>query len=143
MPFRPLRLVLAYDDARGHCTPLVHRFRVLLEDRAFVVHVHRIGEPLPDMEGVAGLVLGIPVTGVRGVGPGAEVERFVRELPRLGELRVALFAVYELRVGGALDRLKNLVYARGAQVVTEHAAWRLRLEEAIEVLPTECMVRIR
>lgn len=104
---------------------------------------HRIGASLPSMDGIDGLVLGIPVTGLRGAGPSAAVERFVRELPHSGELRVALFAVYEARLGGALDRLKNLVFARGGHIVVEHAAWRLRLDEAIEVLPAECMVRIR
>lgn len=147
MTFRPLRLLIAYDDARGLCGRVVPRLKTLLEDRAFGVDAITIGDapPQPDLSAYSGLVLGTPALGLglRGVGPSPRVTRFVESLGGLEEIKVAIFCVYELRPGYTLRNTRQLVLDNGGQVVAAQPYWALRPAQDEHVLPAECMVRIR
>lgn len=146
MPFKPLRLLVLYDDRRGHCGRVVPRMKEMLEHRAFIVDTHRIQDGATDIEGYNGLVIGSPVMGlgIKGAGPTRELVEYVDEyLDDLDEFKVAVFCVYELRPGITLDRMKGLILSKGAEFVAAHAysLWRPRRGE--HIIPAECMVRIR
>lgn len=145
MPFKPIRLLIAHDPAGGRCGLVVPRMKELLELRAFEVDVHEIGSGEVDLEPYAGLIIGTPVTGLalRNVQPTQKVADFISNAEGLDEKKVALFCVYDVRPGDIFDRMKNLVYEKGAEYVAEHAYWRLRPTEEDYVIPAECMIRIR
>ena len=145
MPFRPLRLLVLYDDARGHCVRVVPAMKTLLEQRGFVVDTHRVADGPIDVSPYRGLVIGTPVfgAGVRGVGPTDALTAFVEALPDLDDKKVALFCVYELRPGTTFDRMKALIYDKGGDVVVTWGYWLLRPDRGAHILPAECMVRIR
>ncbi|MBN1336767.1 MAG: hypothetical protein JXB39_12485 [Deltaproteobacteria bacterium] len=145
MPFRPLRLCIVYDGARGLCDRVVPRMRVMLEHRAFLVDTHEVGQGGIDLDACQGLVLGSPATGlaIRGAGPSARLRTWVEAVPSLERVRVALFCVYDTRPGATLDRMETLVRSRGAEVVARQAYWALAPRRDDHVLPAECMVRIR
>ena len=117
----------------------------LLENRAFVVDVHRIQDGPVDIRPYRGLVIGTPVfgLGIKGVGPTAELTTFLQALQDLDEKKVALFCVYELRPGTTFDRLKGLVLELGAEPITAHGYSLLRPPQDEHVIPAECMIRIR
>lgn len=148
MPFQPLRILIAYDDARGLCGRVVPRMKQLLEDRAFEVDLLEIperAEPV-DLYGYAGLVLGTPAFGLgwRGVGPSERVQRWVAaQAEELGEVKVAIFCVAELRPGWTLRNTRQLVRDSGGEVICTQAYSALRPAYEEHVLPAECMVRIR
>lgn len=145
MPFKPIRLLIAYDPAGGRCGAVVPRMKELLEERAFEVDVHEIGSGDVDLEPYKGVVLGTPVSGlaVRSTGPTQKVVDWINTTEGLDEKKVALFCVYDVRPGDIFDKLKNVVFERGAEVVVEYPYWRLRPEDGEDQLPAECMVRIR
>jgi hypothetical protein len=145
MPFRPLRLCIVYDGARGLCGRVVPRMREMLEHRAFLVDAHEVGRGRLDPAPYRGLVLGTPVTGLalRGAGPSAALRAWIRDLPSLAGLPVALFCVFEVRPGDTLDRMNALVREKDAEVVARQAIWVLAPRRDDHVLPAECMVRIR
>lgn len=145
MPFKPLRLLIAYDNDGGRCGLVVPRMKELLEARAFAVEVHEIGSGEVDLEDYNGVILGTPVTGlaIRNTGPTAKVVDFINATEGLDEKKVALFCVYDVRPGDVFDRMKNLLYERGAEYVAEWPYWRARPADGESMLPAECMVRIR
>lgn len=145
MPFTPLRLLIAYDAAGNRCGRVVSRMKVLLEERAFEVDTFEIGGEPPDLSGYQGVVIGTPVRGfaVSDAGPTAKVAHFIEQTEELDEKKVALFCVYDIRPGNIFDRMKNLLNARGIDVVTEYPYWRLQPRDGEDGLPAECMVRIR
>jgi hypothetical protein len=145
MPFEPLHVCIVYDGARGHCGRVVPRMKEMLEHRAFIVDTHEVGDGPLDIEPYAGLVFGTPVTGlgVRGQGPSRRLREFIEAMPDLDEHKVAIFCVYELRPGNTFDRMKNLIFEKGAQFVAEHAFWIGRPHHGDHIIPAECMVRIR
>jgi hypothetical protein len=145
MPFVPLRLCIVYDNARGHCGRVVPRMKTMLENRAFLVDTHEIGQGLLEVGRYRGLIFGTPVTGlgIRGEGPSRALRAFIEGLPSLDEHQVAIFCVYETRSGNTFDRMKNLLFDKGAHFVAEQAFWALRPLENDHVIPAECMVRIR
>ncbi len=145
MPFEPLRICIVYDNARGHCGRVVTRMKEMLEHRAFLVDTHEVGDGPLDIGPYQGLVFGTPVTGlgVRGQGPSRRLRSFIEQLPDLDEHRVAIFCVYELHPGNTFDRMKNLLFEKGAQFVAEHAFWILAPHRGDHIIPAECMVRIR
>jgi hypothetical protein len=146
VPFRPLRLLLLFDDARGFCGRVVPRMKSLLEQRAFLVDDHEVGNgPLPELEQYAGIVVGSPVfgLGIRGVGPTERLARAVGSIPSLEDHAVALFCVHAVRPGTTLDRMRAMVHEKGARVVAAQGYALARPGYGDHVLPTECMVRIR
>ena len=147
MPFKPLKLLIAYDDARGHCGRVVPRMKQLLEDRAFEVQTHVIGDQPEqvDLYEVDGLVLGTPSFGVglRGAGPTERVKRWVEAQGGLEEVKVATFSVYEIRAGNSLRNIRQLVRDQQGEHIAGFAYWLARPEHDEHVLPAECMVRIR
>ncbi len=145
MPFKPLRLLIAYDNAGKRCGGVVARMKELLEERAFLVDTFELGSNTPDLDDYQGVVIGTPVRGlaVRDAGPSAAVAQFIENAPGLDEKKVAIFCVYDVRPGAVFDRMKNLLNARGAEVVTEYPYWRLQPRDGEDGLPAECMVRIR
>jgi menaquinone-dependent protoporphyrinogen IX oxidase len=145
VPFKPVRLLIAYDNEGGRCGLVVPRMKQLLEERAFEVDVFEIGSGEADLEPYKGVVLGTPVTGlaIRNTGPTAKVVDFITSVEGLDEKKVALFCVYDVRPGDVFDRMKNLIYERGAEHVAEWPYWRMRPEDGDTILPAECMVRIR
>lgn len=143
MPFKPLRLLIAYDPALGLCRAVVPRMKEMLEERAFDVDVVELGDDPVDVGPYKGVVVGNPVPGVRASEPTAKVQRFLAEAEDLDEKKVAVFCVYGLRPGRVLDRMKGLAIERGAEVVVAHAYSRLKPQEMEHVLPAECMIRIR
>ncbi len=145
MPIKPLRICIAYDNARGHCGRVVPRMKELLEHRAFLVDTHDISQGTVEIEQYDALILGTPVfgLGIRGQGPTASMRAFISALPDLDETRVAIFCAYESRPGNTFDRMKNILFEKGAQFVAQHAFWILRPHEGDHIIPAECMVRVR
>ena len=145
MPFEPLHVCIVYDNARGHCGRVVPRMREMLEHRAFQVDTHEVGDGPLDIDAYQGLIFGTPATGlgVRGQGPSHRLRSFIEELPDLDEHKVAIFCVYELRPGNTFDRMKNVLFEKGAQFVAEHAFWLVAPHRGDHIIPAECMVRIR
>ncbi len=146
MPFQPLKLLVLFDDRRGYCARVIPKMTELLQYRAFQVDTHRIQDGPVDIQPYAGLIMGSPVfgLGLKGVGPTPELTRYVLdELPDLDDKKVAVFCVYEVRSGLTLDRMKGLIYEKGAQLVVAHGYSLLKPHRAEHILPTECMVRIR
>ena len=148
MPFKPLRLLIAYDEARGLCGRVVPRMKELLEDRAFSVELLPISDnPEPiDFYDYDGLILGTPAFGLgwKGVGPTPKVEAWVKAQDgELDEVRVAVFCVYELRPGWTLRNTRQLVLDEGGDVVCSQAYSAARPQVEEHILPAECMVRIR
>lgn len=145
MPFRALRLLILYDDASGLCARVVPRMKELLEHRAFLVDVHRVQDGPIDIGPYRGIILGSPShgLGIRGAGPTQALQDYVTALPDLDGVKVAAFCVYRLRAGVTLDRMKGMIFEKGADLVTAQAYSALRPAEGEHILPTECMVRIR
>lgn len=145
MPFRALRLLILHDDAGGLCARVIPRMKELLEHRAFLVDVHRIQDGPIDISPYKGLILGSPTygLGIRGAGPTQALQDFVAALPDLDGVKAAAFCVYRLRPGVTLDRMKGMIFEKGADLVTAQAYSALRPTEGEHILPTECMVRIR
>jgi hypothetical protein len=142
VPFKPLRLLLVHDAGGGLCELVVPRLAEMLRHRAFDVDVAVLGDTPPDLAAYRGVVIGCPVRGVRAGGPTEGVRRFIADADGLGEKRVGIFVVYDLRPGGVLSTMKDALLERGAEVVAEHAYWRFNRRAGEEVLPAECMVRI-
>lgn len=115
----------------------------MLESRAFHVDLFDIAGHIPDVSAYHGVVIGTPVTGLRGSGPSAPVEDFIARVEGLDEKKAGIFSVYEVLPGKALERMKNLLFEKGCEVVVEHAYWRLRPHDGEQIVPAECMVRIR
>ncbi|MDP6933102.1 MAG: hypothetical protein QGG40_09305 [Myxococcota bacterium] len=145
MPFVPLRLLVLYDDARGYCGRVVPRMVQQLQQRAFEVDTHEIGQGAIDIGSYQGLILGSPVYGfgLKGVGPTPELISMVEGLEDLEDHRVAVFCVYELHAGTTLARMRGLVEQLGGTFVAGREYWALRPEQGAHILPAECMVRIR
>lgn len=145
MSYKRIRLLLAYDPSGGLCAGVVPRMKEMLEHRAFDVDTYEIGNPAPDLEPYKGVVLGCAVRGLglRGDVPTQALLDFVSAAEGLDEKKVALFTVCTALPGKMLLRLREAVEARGSTVVVMHAYNRFRPEDAEEVLPAECMVRIR
>lgn len=145
MPFRPLRLLILIDDERGRCSRVVPRMKELLEHRAFVVDHHRIQDGPIDISPYKGLILGSPCYGfgIKGVGPTDALVSYVQATPDWTGKKAAVFCVYELSPGTTLDRMKGMIYEKGADFVAAHAYSLLRPNQGEHILPTECMVRVR
>ncbi len=145
MPFRALRLLILFDDAHGYCQRVIPRMKELLEHRAFLVDVHRIQDGPIDITPYKGLVLGSPSYGfgIRGAGPTQALQDFVAQLPDLGGIKVAVFCVFRLSPGVTLDRMKGMVFEKGADLVVAQGYSLFKPTAADHVLPAECMVRIR
>lgn len=145
MPFRPLRLLILIDDEHGYCSRVVPRMKELLEHRAFLVDVHRIQDGPVDVSPYRGLIIGSPSYGfgIRGAGPTQALQDFVAALPDLGGVKVAVFCVHRLRPGVTLDRMKGMIFEKGADFVAAQGYTLHRPELGEHILPTECMVRIR
>lgn len=147
MPFSPLRILVVYDNARGHCGRVVPDMVERLEARAFQVDAYAL-DALPaelDPFDYAGLVLGTPTFGIgwKGVGPTQALSAWIKAQGGLDELRVACFTVAELRAGNTLRNLRQICLDEGAEVVVTHSYPLLDPERDAHVLPAECMVRIR
>jgi hypothetical protein len=145
MTFKPLRLAIIYDNARGHCGRIVPRMKALLEERAFLVDTAQVTQGPFDISPYAGLILGTPVLGLGwyGAGPTQAMRDFIEAVPDLGGVRVAIFCVYEVLPGSTLEHMKSLLFDKGAELVVEHACWVLQPHWNEHVIPAECMVRIR
>jgi len=118
----------------------------LLRERAFLVETHEIGAGPVDIKSFDGLVIGSPVfgLGIKGVGPTEALARFVDSYCNdLSSIKVALFAVYKVRLGVTLDRMKGMIMGKGGTVVAALPYWFGRVENGEHMLPAECMVRIR
>lgn len=145
MPFRPLRLLIFYDDARGYCGRVVPTMKTLLEQRAFLVDTHRVGDGPIDVSPYKGFIFGSPCfgLGIRGVGPTPALAEAVAGLGDLEGRKAAVYCVHEVRPGTTLDRMKGMIFEQGMELVAAHAFWVLKPHEGEHILPTECMVRVR
>lgn len=142
MPFKPLRLLIAYDPAGGHCGVVVPRMKALLEERAFAVDVVELGGGPVDLGPYRGVIVGSP-TGVRALEPSDAVTAFFAGAEDLDEKKVAVFCVYPVWPGRVLDRMKGLAMEKGGVVVAAQAYSRWKPDAREHVLPAECMIRIR
>ena len=146
MAFTPLKLLVAYDNARRFCGRVVPGMVNALEDRAFEVDalsLDQISGEL-DIEAYDGLVLGIPIFGSgRDGGPSEDMISFVKGLGDLDDHRVALFCVYQVWEGPGLLRFKAILEDQGAEVLCGQGFWVLRPQHRSHELPAEIMVRIR
>ena len=146
MPFTAKRLLVAFDNTRGHCGRVAERMVKMLEDRAFIVDSLPLtdGSESVELDGYDGIVLGIPVMGLgREAGVTDIMKRFVEGLDDLDELLAALFVVYELRHATALERFSRFVEDQGAEVIAGRVYKAFKRGEQEHELPTECMIRIR
>lgn len=145
MPFKPLRLLIAYDPAGQRCDLVVPRMKELLVARGFDVDVHPIGSGTADLGDYSGVIIGTPVTGLglRGTGPTTAVTDWITAQDELDEKKVALFCVFDVRQGDVFDKMKNLILEKGAEYVAEYGYWRARPTDGETLLPAECMIRIR
>ena len=147
MPFKPLRILVAYDDADGLTSSVVPRMQELLEARAFEVETLVIDDSPQDAElwEYAGLILGTPSygLGLRGAGPSDRVVKWVEAQGGLDDVRVAIFSAFQGRAGNSLRNLRQLVVDHGGECIARHGYWLARPEHDEHVLPAECMVRVR
>ena len=146
MPFTPIRLLVLTDDEGGLCRRVIPRMKELLEYRAFLVDTWRIQDGPVDLAPYRGVVLGSPVfgLGIRGVGPTEALTRYVLDdLDSFDELKAAVFCVHQIRPGLTLDRMKGLIFEKGAELVAAHAYPMFRPQQGEHIIPAECMVRVR
>lgn len=145
MPFKPIHLLIAYDDTRGLCAAVVPRMKQMLEERAFRVDTFVIGGAAPDLEPYTGVIVGAPVPrlGLRPAEVPASVATFLDGAEGLDEKKVAVFSVYTAFPGTMVEALKQKVGELGAECVAEYAYWRMKPEWGEHVVPAECMIRIR
>lgn len=146
MPFTPIRLLILFDNQRGYCEKIIPRLKEMLEQRAFAVDLHAIQDGEIDVEDYRGMIIGSPSLGlgIKGAAPTPEMEAYVRDvLPDLDDMGVAVFVVFELHPGTALDRMKGMVLDKGADVVAAHEYGLFRLDIDDHTIPAECMIRIR
>ena len=145
MPFAPLPLLILFDDADGRCGRVVPRMKELLEHRGFLVTTHRIEDGPVDATPFQGIVLGAPTFGVglKDLPPSDALVDYVDAIPDIDEKQIAVFTVYTVWPGNALERMKGLVLRLGARFVAWHGFPVSNLSKGEHVIPTECMVRIR
>ena len=146
MPFTPIRLLILIDDQKGYCGRVVPRMKEMLEDRAFEVDVHRIQDGPVDVEPYRGMIIGSPAPGVsvKGTAPTPALDTFVRDsLPDLDELQIAVFIVFDVHPGSSMDRMKGMIFDKGAELVATHEYGLFRLDIEDHTIAAECMVRIR
>ena len=118
----------------------------MLEQRAFAVDTHAIQDGEIDIDEYRGMIIGSPSLGlgIKGAAPTPEMEAYVRDvLPDMDDMGVAVFAVFELHPGTALDRMKGMVLDKGADVVAAHEYGLFRLDIDDHTIAAECMIRIR
>jgi hypothetical protein len=145
VPFTPIRLLILIDDQKGYCGRLVPRMTEMLEDRAFQVDVHRIQDGPVDITPYRGMIIGSPASGIsiKGGAPTPALEAYVREMPDLDELQIALFIVFEVHPASSMDRMKGMIFDKGAELVTTYEYGLFRLDVEDHTIAAECMVRIR
>lgn len=142
MPFVAKKLLLTYDPALGFCARVLPRMVKMLEDRAFIVESRPIEAGEVSVEDYDGVVIGTPV-GLRGGGASQKTLDWVGRAQGLEEKRVAVFSAFWLREGGAAAQLRRKVEETGAEVVVDVPYWLLKPDDGEQILPAECMVRIR
>jgi len=145
VPFTPLDLLILFDDTRGWCGRVVPRMKDLLEERGFKVATHRIQDGPVDVSSYQGIILGAPTfgLGLKGLPPDDALVDFIDAVDDIEEQQIAVFTVYRLWPGNALERMKGLVLRVGARFVAWHGYPLSKLESGEHVIPAECMVRIR
>jgi menaquinone-dependent protoporphyrinogen IX oxidase len=145
VPFKPHRLLLAYDDTRGWCGAVVPRMKQMLEERAFQVDTLVIGGEPVDLEPYSGVIVGAPVLrlGLRPSTVPPAVASFLEGLEGLDEKKAAVFSVYTAWPSTMVEALEQKVSELGAEVVVKYPYWRLRPDWGEHMIPAECMVRIR
>ena len=142
MPFVPKKLLVTYDAAGGLCKRVIPRMVQMLEDRAFIVECRPMEDGDVSVEDYDGVVIGTPV-GLRARGPSERATAWVSRAQGLEEKRVAVFSAFWVREAGAAAALRAAVEATGAEVVVDVPYWLARPDDGEQVLPAECMVRIR
>ena len=117
----------------------------LLEHRGFVVSTHRVQDGLVDVSEYRGIVLGAPTTGMglKDLPPTDALADYLDEIEDIDEKQIAVFTVYPVWAGNALERMKGLVLRLGARFVAWHGYPLSDLSKGEHVIPAECMVRIR
>jgi hypothetical protein len=148
LPYKPIRLLIAYDPSKALCDRVVPRMKSLLEQRAFEVDVQPLSAETAatlDLSPYRGVILGVPVAGlgIKGDEVGETVLKFIEQAEVLEEKKLALFTVFSVSPGRILRKLRDAVEARGCVVVVDHAYNRFSPERDEHILPAECMCRIR
>jgi hypothetical protein len=146
LPFVAPRILYVAHDSGGGFEQVFSTIQTMLEDRAFAVDLHRVGQDASpaNLDAYAGVVIGTTVQGMGfGVELSPDLKKCVEGLGDLEEVRVALFSVYRLRPGGVLEELESLVDGLGAEVVARQALGGKNMDKGMHFIPTECMVRIR
>ena len=124
---------------------VVPRLTELLENRGFVVSVHRFQDGPVGLDGHRAVLLGAPTfgLGLRNRAPSADFTAFIESIDGLDEVQMGVFTVYQAWAGDSLQRLKGLVLRVGSRFVAAHGYPRWDLTKGEHVLPAECMVRVR
>lgn len=145
MPYQPIPLLILFDDTQGRCGKVVPRMKELLEHRGFSVATHRIEDGPVDVEPYRGIVLGAPTFGVglKDLPPTDALAEYLDEIEDIEEKQIAVFTVYPIWSGNALERMKGLVLRLGATFVAWHGYPMKDLARGEHVIPAECMVRVR
>ena len=145
VPFQPIPILILIDDTRGWCAGVVPELQVLLENRGFIPHVHRMQDGPIQIGDNRAMLLGAPTFGfgIRERAPTADFADYVEAMDGLDEVSIGVFTVYATRPGDSLQRLKGLVLRTGARFIAWHGYPRWNLSKGAHVLPAECMVRVR
>jgi hypothetical protein len=124
---------------------VVPRLTELLENRGFVVSLHRFQDGPVDLDGHRAVVVGAPTfgLGLRNRAPSDDFTAFIEAIDGLDEVQMGVFTVYQAWPGDALQRLKGLALRVGSRFVAAHGYPRWDLTKGEHILPAECMVRVR
>jgi hypothetical protein len=124
---------------------VVPRLTELLENRGFVVSLHRFQDGPVSLDGHRAVVVGAPTfgLGLRNRAPSDDFTAFIEAIDGLDEVQMGVFTVYQAWPGDALQRLKGLALRVGSRFVAAHGYPRWDLTKGEHILPAECMVRVR
>lgn len=145
LSFQPIPLLILVDDTKGWCSQVTPTLGEMLQNRGFVVDIHRMQDGPIALSGHRAVLLGAPTFGV-GIKVRPPTDAFVdyvESIAGLDEVQIGVFTVCGVRSGDAVHRLKGLALRVGARFIAGHAYRRWNLEKGAHILPAECMVRVR
>ena len=145
LSFSPIPLLIVVDDTRGWCMRVVPKMKSMLEQRGFLVTVHRMQDGPVALDGHRAVIIGAPTLGaaIRDRPPTDAFADYVESICGLDEVQMGVFTVYAWRTGDAVQRLKGLGLRVGPRFIAGHAYPRFNLDRGAHILPAECMVRVR
>ncbi len=120
----PRRVLVAYESRGGRTAAAAGMVADELTARGAAVRVLPLAQVgVPELSQADLVAIGTWVEGavVAGVGPARATRAWLRRLPRLGDLPVAVFCTYGVAPRGTLSQLRAALQGKGARVVAEGA----------------------